>query len=61
MELMLAELRRPAFAGDVPVKMDSGLASYEAVYGGGEESGYEHGGGAGPDEEDCGCGGDGCG
>jgi len=61
LELMLAELRRPAFAGDVPVKMDSGTVAYEAVYGGGEESSYEHAGGAGPDEEDCGCGGGGCG
>ncbi len=34
LELMLAELRRPVFAGDVPVKMDPGMAQYEAVTGG---------------------------
>ncbi len=48
LELMLEELRRPVFAGDVPAKMDLENAQYETVYGG-----------AGPDEEECGCGGDG--
>lgn len=57
---MLEELRRPAFAGDVPVKMDLEKAQYEAVCSG-EQYGDEQiaGAGPGPDEEDCGCGGDG--
>lgn len=55
----MEELRRPVFAGDLPVKMDLGTAQYEAVSSGEECAGYI--GGAGPDEEDCGCGGDGCG
>ncbi len=60
LELMLAELRRPVFAGDLPVKMDPGMARYETVTSG-EEYADGYIGGAGPDEEDCGCGGDGCG
>ncbi|MDD5767506.1 MAG: hypothetical protein PHW55_02805 [Methanothrix sp.] len=62
LELMLAELRRPAFAGDVPVKMEPAVAQYEAVAGGEQYIG-DYTSGAGPDEEDdgCGCGGDGCG
>jgi hypothetical protein len=59
LELMLAELRRPVFAGDVPVKMDLEKAQYETVRGG-EQYVDDYMGGAGPDdEEDCGCGGDG--
>jgi hypothetical protein len=61
LELMLAELKGPVFAGDLPVKVDTKTARYDAVRGGGEEYANEYIGGAGPDEEDCGCGGDGCG
>lgn len=60
LELLLADLREPVLAGDLPVRMDLEKASYEKV---GDGSDYDSDAPAGGDPEDggCGCGGDGCG
>lgn len=62
LELLLADLREPVLAGDLPVRMDLEKASYERV---GDEGGYDYDcdAPAGGESEDggCGCGGDGCG
>jgi len=61
LELMLADLRDPVYAGDLPVKMDYEKARYEASAGS-DDYALDQMDGAGPDEEGdgCGCGG-GCG
>lgn len=64
LELMLADLRDPVYAGDLPVKMNPETAQYDTAVRA-DEYGFEDVGGPGPDVEDdgCGCGGggDGCG
>lgn len=60
LELMLADLRDPVYAGDIPVKMNPETARYDTVVRG-DEYGFEDASVRGPDVEDggCGCGGDG--
>jgi hypothetical protein len=64
LELMLADLRDPVYAGDIPVKMNPETARYDTAVRG-DEYGFEDASLRGPDVEDdgCGCGGggDGCG
>jgi hypothetical protein len=62
LELMLADLRDPVYAGDLPVKMDYEKARYEASAGS-DDYALDQMNGAGPDEDGdgcgCGCGGGG--
>ncbi|MGB3944911.1 MAG: hypothetical protein WBK88_08985 [Methanothrix sp.] len=64
LELMLADLRDPVYAGDIPVKMNPETARYDTAVRG-DEYGFEDASVRGPGGEDdgCGCGGsgDGCG
>jgi len=64
LELMLADLRDPVYAGDIPVKMNPETARYDTAVRG-DEYGFEDASLRGPNVEDdgCGCGGggDGCG
>jgi len=57
LELMLADLKRPIFAGDMPVKVDIIDSEYDSSYG----DGYDHEYNGSPGEDGCGDGGCGCG